>query len=84
MTTGPVRGSGETPGRSRLATAGSVFALVMFLMLAGALLLVLPLLGFIGIAILVGTVVFGGMIAAQYLIWGRWMKRMLDKEDREP
>ena len=52
----------------------------MLVAVAGGSLLVLPLLGFIGVAILVGGFLFSVVIGLHYLLWGRWVERVIRQE----
>lgn len=50
---------------------------IIALLLSGFL-LVLP--GFIGMAIVAGALLMFGMIGFHYIVWGRWMTRVLRDE----
>jgi len=56
----------------------STIAAITFLMLGMGLMLAIP--GFIGLAVVVGGVLFFGMIAFHYFVWGRWLGEMLRRE----
>lgn len=68
---------------SKLASLGTVLALVTLLTLLIATILVLPLLGFIGMAVLLGAVVFGGVALVHYLVWGRWIARIIERDEQQ-
>jgi hypothetical protein len=69
----------KSSGRSCL----TVVALFLVYLLLSAILLILPT-GFIGPVFAMGGLLLVGVIGFHYLLWGRWMSRLLqEKEDRE-
>jgi hypothetical protein len=56
-----------------------MLAIIGFLL--SGFLVILP--GFIGIALVVGGLLFGGMMALHYLVWGRLLTRILQEESLE-
>ena len=50
---------------------------IMGFLLSGFL-IILP--GFIGFALVIGGVAFGGIMAFHYLVWGRLLTRLLQEE----
>jgi hypothetical protein len=49
------------------------------LMVGASLLLLLPT-GFIGPVIVFGGLIFFGIIGFHYVVWGRWINRLLKEE----
>ena len=60
----------------------SIALVTLALLFAGTMLLVLPL-GYIGIAVIVGAVFFIGLVAFHYVVWGRWITRIIEREQEE-
>ena len=52
-------------------------ALIIGALLSGFL-VILP--GFIGLALVIGGMMFGGIMAFHYVVWGRLMTRILHEE----
>jgi len=61
----------EAPQGSRFST----YAALMMLLFGAAFLLLLP--GRIGFALVFGGLLFAGMIGFHYLVWGRWLGKIL-------
>ena len=53
----------------------STMAAMMMLMFGGAFLLFLP--GLIGFAMVIGGLIFFGVIGFHYFVWGRWLNEFL-------
>ena len=69
----------KSGGRSCL----TVVAIFLVYLLLSAILLILPT-GFIGPVFAMGGLLLVGVIGFHYLLWGRWMSRMLqEKEDSD-
>jgi hypothetical protein len=51
-------------------------------MMGAGFLLMIPT-GFIGPVIVFGGCCFGGVIALHYLVWGRWLDRLIKEEQAE-
>jgi len=63
----------------------SYFTLFLALMTCGmgaGFLLIIPA-GFIGQVIVFGGIIFFGIVGLHYLIWGRWISRILEEEQAE-
>ena len=68
------------PPQSR-SSASAVIMLVIIGLLLSGFLIILP--GFIGVALVLGGVMFGGIMAFHYLVWGRMLTRILQEEALE-
>jgi multisubunit Na+/H+ antiporter MnhG subunit len=68
---------------SRVATATLVVSFGLLLVCLAAVIFVLPLMGFLGIAMLIGGALFSVVVAGHYLLWGWWIRRILDEERDE-
>lgn len=66
------------PQRSRL----TLYFTLSVCFLAVTFLLVIPS-GLIGLAFILGGALFFGVICLHYVVWGRWMDRILRDEQRE-
>ena len=63
---------------------GSYFTIGLALLaccMFAAFLMILP--GFIGPVIVIGTAVFLGIFGLHYLLWGRWLGRIIEEEQAE-
>lgn len=60
----------------------SISLATLALLFAGTMLLVLPL-GYIGIAVIVGAFFFIGLVTFHYVVWGRWITRIIEHEHEE-
>jgi hypothetical protein len=78
MSTNPVADerAQKSGGRSCL----TVVALFLVYLLLSAMLLILPT-GFIGPVFALGGLLLVGVIGFHYLLWGRWMSRILQDKD---
>jgi len=65
---------------SRVATTTLVISFGLLLACLAAVIFVLPLMGFLGIAMLIGGALFSVVVAGHYLLWGWWIRRVLDEE----
>jgi hypothetical protein len=65
------------PPRPR-STGSAIVMLAIIGFLLSGFLIVLP--GFIGVALVVGGVLFSGLMAFHYLVWGRLLTRILQEE----
>ncbi|MCA9144640.1 MAG: hypothetical protein H6823_00165 [Planctomycetaceae bacterium] len=68
----------EPPQRASNSLLTVIMLLVIGTVCAGTLLM-LPT-GAIGTAIVFGSLMFFGMIGFHYVVWGRWMTRVLREE----
>lgn len=68
----------EPPQRASNSLLTVIMLLVIGTVCAGTLLM-LPT-GFIGPVVVFGGVMFFGMIGFHYVVWGRWMTRVLREE----
>ncbi len=59
----------------------STYAALMMLMFGAGFLLLLP--GRIGVAIVVGGLIFSSIIGFHYVVWGRWLGKVLREEADE-
>lgn len=57
----------------------TIFLVTIGLMVGASLLLLLPT-GFIGPVIVFGGLIFFGIIGFHYVVWGRWINRLLKEE----
>ncbi len=71
----------ESPQRASNSLLTVIMLLVIGTVCAGTLLM-LPT-GFIGPVVVFGGVMFFGMIGFHYVVWGRWMTRVLREEARK-
>ncbi|MBI2481568.1 MAG: hypothetical protein HYV60_23875 [Planctomycetia bacterium] len=69
----------EPPQRTSNSLLTVIMVLVIGTVCAGTLLM-LPI-GAIGPVIVFGSVMFVGMIGFHYIVWGRWMTRVLREEE---
>ncbi|MBP88275.1 MAG: hypothetical protein CMJ64_16415 [Planctomycetaceae bacterium] len=65
------------PPRSR-SSASAVVMLVIIGFLLSSFLIILP--GFIGLVLVIGGLLFGGIMTFHYLVWGRLLTRILHEE----
>ncbi|MFP6677223.1 MAG: hypothetical protein VB878_19220 [Pirellulaceae bacterium] len=63
---------------SRLFAMAGIMVAGLFL-LAAMLLLLMPL-GYLGIAFVGGSGILALVVAIHYLVWGKWIKRVLEEE----
>jgi predicted membrane-bound spermidine synthase len=68
---------------SRAATLTLLISLAALLACLAAALFFLPLMGFIGIAIVAGGALFSLAFGMHYLIWGWWLPRLLRDESAD-
>lgn len=68
----------EPPQRASNSLLTVIMVLVLGTICSGTLLM-LPT-GAIGSAIVLGSLLFAGMIGFHYVVWGRWMTRVLREE----
>ena len=71
----------QPPATKRGSCAGSLLALSL-LGLAASSLLILPT-GPIGPVFVLGGLAFGGLFAFHYLVWGRWLGRLMKQDEDE-
>jgi len=65
---------------SRFAATTLIITFGLLLACLAAVLFVLPLMGFLGIAMLIGGALFSVVVAGHYLLWGWWIRRILDEQ----
>jgi len=65
---------------SRVAAITLIISFGLLLACLAAVIFVLPLMGFLGIAMLVGGALFSVVVAGHYLLWGWWIRRILEDE----
>ncbi len=65
------------PQGSRFSTV----AAVMMILLGAGFLLLLP--GRIGVAMVVGGLFFSGLFGFHYLVWGRWLGKVLREAEED-
>lgn len=68
-----------TPEPARKSSWGSMLLVLSVASGFVAFLLLAPI-GRIGIAILVGGMVFPAIIALHYFVWGRWIRQALERD----
>lgn len=76
----PTRPTNAAPDHSRRPGMTVVMVLIIGFLLSGFL-LILP--GFIGQAILIGGLFLFVMTGFHYIVWGRWLTRVLREEALE-
>lgn len=70
----------DTPASSPRSCLTSVLSFVAFAV-ASAVLIILPT-GLIGPVFVVGGIAFFGLMAVHYFVWGRWLRRELEKTEK--
>lgn len=77
---GPAPGSqGPAPG-SQARGWLTILAVTSALLIFASILLALPI-GFFGPVIVVGGLFFTGLVGFHYLVWGRWLTRIVQEEE---
>ena len=77
--------SEQTP-RSGRSEWTAVLVVAIGLMIGCSVMLALPI-GFFAPVILLGALLFTGLVGFHYLVWGRWLTRIIEQEkasDDEP
>jgi hypothetical protein len=72
----------QEAGQAANAGCGTVVFAGGVLFLAALLLIVLPI-GYLGIAIVLGGLLFLGVIAFHYFVWAKWVLRSAEDRDGE-
>jgi protein-S-isoprenylcysteine O-methyltransferase Ste14 len=70
---------GSEPKPSTRKDWGTVIVVVLGLLMSFGVLLALPI-GFFGPVIILGGGMFVGLMAFHYLVWGRWLTRIIEQE----
>ena len=70
------------PTEKKTSGWGAFISAVMFLTVAAAVLYVAPL-GKFGQFILLGAVVFTAVLGLHYFVWGWWLPKVIEREQRE-
>lgn len=74
--------SEKKPRVAYVATLSLLISLGGLLACAAAALFFLPLMGFIGIAMLAGVALFSLVFGVHYVLWGWWLPKLIER-DRE-
>lgn len=61
----------------------TIFLALLACGVAAGMLVVLPLLGYIGLAILVVGLMFCGIVGLHYIVWGKWLNQIVQQEQAE-
>jgi len=74
-------GPPSKPDEKRGSLVAVFFTFTLLSLGGGALIFLMPLIGYIGIAIVIGSVTFFGIGCFHYFVWGRWLDRILREEE---